>query len=538
MATADGMFARLATAYRNLFGSGTPSLVLAHGSCDLNEGFTGSILGDGESRCAAWVADDRRKAFLAQVGVGTVDQAILAVLPSRHQSLRLIGLAQRVLVLDEIHAYDAYVSQEIIRLLEFHAALGGSAILLSATLPADAKRRLVAYFGGAAATFSSAYPLATVHSPARLTETPCAPRHDTVRDVPIAFLPNPEDGLARAAAAASTGQAVLYIRNSVADAVESREQAGTGMLFHARFAMCDRLARQAEVLRTFGRASTPDRRRGRLLFATQVVEQSLDLDFDLIVSDLAPVDLVIQRAGRLWRHQRPRPAGALRELVVIGPDPDPEASATWLRDALPRTSLVYDDHARMWLTAEILRATGRIASPHGLRPMIEHVYGSSPRVPEGLRESLHRVAGSMGAERGQAASGALNLADGYARLGPWLSEDRMQTRLGDPTTTIRLAVVRDGAVIPWASLTSTSTDPRRLWALSEVRLQAYRASREAFAPEHVALVAAAKRDWPTWEREDVVLVVLSDVGGGVWRGRAATERATVELTYCREIGLR
>jgi hypothetical protein len=71
-----------------------------------------------------------------------------------------------------------------------------------------------------------------------------------------------------------------------------------------------------------------------------------------------------------------------------------------------------------------------------------------------------------------------------------------------------------------------------------VRLQAYRASREAFAPEHVALVAAAKRDWPTWEREDVVLVVLSDVGGGVWRGRAATERATVELTYCREIGLR
>jgi CRISPR-associated endonuclease/helicase Cas3 len=79
MATADGMFARLATAYRNLFGSGTPSLVLAHGSCDLNEGFTGSILGDGESRCAAWVADDRRKAFLAQVGVGTVDQAILAV---------------------------------------------------------------------------------------------------------------------------------------------------------------------------------------------------------------------------------------------------------------------------------------------------------------------------------------------------------------------------------------------------------------------------------------------------------------------------
>jgi CRISPR-associated endonuclease/helicase Cas3 len=538
MATADGMFSRLAAAYRNLFAEGSPSLVLAHGSRDLNEGFSTSIMGDGESRCAAWIADDRRKAFLAQVGVGTVDQAILSVLPSRHQSLRLIGLAQRVLVLDEVHAYDAYVSQEITRLLEFHAALGGSAILLSATLPADAKRRLSAAYGGTAVAFSAAYPLATLQSATGLIETPCAPRPDTVRDVPIAFLTDPDEGLARAATAASAGQAVLYIRNTVADAISSSEQWGRAMLFHARFAMCDRLARQAEVLKTFGRDSTPDQRRGRLLIATQVVEQSLDLDFDLIVTDLVPVDLIIQRAGRLWRHLRPRPAGALRELVVVGPGPDAQASATWLRDALPRTSYVYEDHARIWLTAETLRATGMISAPDGLRPMIEHVYGVTPRVPEGLRATLRRITSSMGAERGQAAAASLSLADGYARLGPWLSEDHTPTRLGEPTTTLRLAVIRDGAAVPWAALTSASTDPHRLWALSEVRVQVYHASQESLAPEHVAPVAAAKRDWPAWEREDVVMVVLSEAGGGVWRGQAATERSTVELAYCRDMGLR
>ena len=130
MATANAMYGRLSDAYARLFvSSAHPSLVLAHGRSKLNDAFTDSIL-DGAAadavdlrnddadapvaaQCAAWIADNRRKSFLAQLGVGTIDQALLAVLPSRHSPLRLLGLAQRVLIVDEAHAYDAYVGAEL-----------------------------------------------------------------------------------------------------------------------------------------------------------------------------------------------------------------------------------------------------------------------------------------------------------------------------------------------------------------------------------------------------------------------------------------
>ena len=162
-ATSDGMYNRMSEMYRAAFGEGRPSLALAHGARDLHEGFRTSILDPAsDSYCSEWIADNKRLTFLAQVGVGTVDQAVLSILPSHHQCLRILGLAQRVLVLDEVHAYDAYVSQEIVRLLEMQAALGGSTILLSATLPAEAKARFLRAYGGTVTAFRSDYPLATV----------------------------------------------------------------------------------------------------------------------------------------------------------------------------------------------------------------------------------------------------------------------------------------------------------------------------------------------------------------------------------------
>jgi CRISPR-associated endonuclease/helicase Cas3 len=165
-ATANAMYARLGSSFRRLFKKeATPSLVLAHGRRALHEGFQASVVdaasraqarngprgGDGDERpssaeCADWIADDRRKAFLADIGAGTIDQALLAILPVKHQSLRLWGLADKVLIVDEAHAYDAYMTRELETLLEFHAALGGSAVILSATLPKVTRRRLVAAF--------------------------------------------------------------------------------------------------------------------------------------------------------------------------------------------------------------------------------------------------------------------------------------------------------------------------------------------------------------------------------------------------------
>ena len=102
------------------------------------------------AQCTAWLSDNRKKALLAQVGVGTIDQALIAVLPLHHQSLRLLGLSRNILIVDEVHAFDTYVERVLENLLEFHAAMGGSAILLSATLPQAQRQALIsAYCSGA-----------------------------------------------------------------------------------------------------------------------------------------------------------------------------------------------------------------------------------------------------------------------------------------------------------------------------------------------------------------------------------------------------
>jgi CRISPR-associated endonuclease/helicase Cas3 len=161
MATANAMFKRVEVACGRLFLKGErPTLVLAHGRSGLHAGFRElkltiggwpvQNLEDERDRSGAvapaWLADDRKKAFLADLGVGTIDQALLAVLTAKHQSLRLLGLADHVLIVDEAHAYDAYMQEELKRLLEFQAAQGGSAIVLSATLPQRVRRNLAAAF--------------------------------------------------------------------------------------------------------------------------------------------------------------------------------------------------------------------------------------------------------------------------------------------------------------------------------------------------------------------------------------------------------
>jgi len=132
---------------------------------------------------------------------------------------------------------------------------------------------------------------------------------------------------------------VLVISNAVDEAIAAFDRLaivrpeGTVRLFHARFAQCDRLAIENDVLGRFGHAARPNDCAGHILVATQVVEQSLDLDFDLVISDLAPIDLIIQRAGRLWRHmdQRPQAERPTPEptLMVVSPHPGAVDVADW-----------------------------------------------------------------------------------------------------------------------------------------------------------------------------------------------------------------
>ena len=264
MATANGLYRRLAAAYLNIFAQGSrPSLVLAHAARDLDRRFTEGLFYQSdaptgaEAECSAWIADHRRRSFLAQVGVGTVDQALLSVLPSRFQSIRLAGLMQRVLIIDEAHAYDAYMGQEIEHLLRAHAQLGGSAIVLSATLPQETRRRFAAAYGGSIEHASNEYPLATWTMGSRqAVQTPVEPRDINVRQVQTRFVDTVEEADALALYTARQGQATLRIRNTVRDALETynrlSRQHDRVELFHARYAQVDRQQREAKCWPAMG----------------------------------------------------------------------------------------------------------------------------------------------------------------------------------------------------------------------------------------------------------------------------------------------
>ncbi len=579
MATANAMFDRLAAAYRHLFATDAlPSIALAHGARDMHDGFRSAVLAAGRDEspysdagsreegtettasaaCAAWIADDRRCAFLADAGAGTVDQALLSILPSRHQSLRLLGLMRRVLILDEVHAYDAYMQREIERLLEFQAGLGGSAILLSATFPLSIHKRLADAFskglGNEAATQPLGdgdmdYPLATVCGTSVRASTKVPGQSGRARTLPVRFLRTIEEALTEVERASGSGRAVLYIRNTVDDALEAhaalRARGVEADVFHARFALVDRLQIEKRVVATFGKpgSTTPAQRAGKVLIATQVVEQSLDLDFDALITDLAPIDLLVQRAGRLWRHYRPERQGR-PELLVVGPEPVADADAEWFSRAFPRAAHVYKDHARLWLTAKALADTGGIASPGGLRALVEAVYGDGVEadVPKALLGSFFDAEGRADAERGVANTNVLDLAMGYVRDGgAWDRDVRTPTRLvDDPQVTLRLARVRDGRIEPYAPR-AEADEPWRAWRLSEVNMTARRVGGEARPPEHDAAAQTAKKDWTRFDA-DKILVLLEESEGGdqIWSGTARSggeTPAAVRLSYNPQRGL-
>lgn len=489
MATANAMFDRLQQAYRALFSQESqPSLMLAHGARELNEAFRHSLwepdlrpgqreYGQGEAAadtgCHRWFADSRKKALLAEVGVGTLDQALMAVLPFRHQSLRMLGLHGKVLLLDEVHAYDAYMNKLLERLLTYHASQGGSAIILSATLSQPQRRALTAAFAlgrGEASTELDpypAYPLLTRYSGDGIQEWPLASRPEVCREVAIRWLHQECDALASIRAAVTAGQCVAWIRNTVDDAIRAYQALATEvaedqlLLFHSRFAFVDRLAIEAQVMAWCGKASDRQMRRGRVVIATQVIEQSMDLDFDQMLTDLAPIDLLVQRAGRLQRHVRdeagnPRLSGEdgrpAPQLLVLAPEWTEDAGGDWLQRALPGTGHVYPDHGQLWLSQQILRRQQAIRMPEEARLLIDAVYGDEPAVPVRLQARSDRQQGKHYSERACADSLLLSLAQGYQEsAGRWQEEIDFSTRLGEPTITLLLAYRREGALIPYAT---------------------------------------------------------------------------------------
>lgn len=572
-ATANAMYDRQSGCILALFDSHSgsrPSLVLAHGQSRMHQGFRATVIlepgadrssedavGDdvpGEIACAAFFANSSRTALMADVGAGTVDQAMLAVLPSKFNTMRLFGLAEKVLVLDEIHAYDSYMIEQLKALLRFHAELGGSVIVLSATLSSTLASGLIDEWRYATTRSAHAlpeiktckdYPLATVvggdgtvaRSRIELSEW-------SRRIAPVTLIHDADHAVQILLDASRAGAAAVWIRNTVDSCCEGAallrsRGAGRVSVFHARFAQVDRQRRERDVLERFGRKSDMERV-GSILVATQVVEQSLDLDFDVMVSDLAPIDLLIQRAGRLHRHPfRSRPSLVdVPMLHVLAPQFDESPGSAWLDTVLPKTRWVYQDSGIMWRTLRALHSRREIATPDGLRELIALVYDDD-ECPENLAASADRARGEAAAAVGTARQYSLNMLDGYVGESLlWLSDIRVPTRLNDHQTTIRLGrILPDQSIEPWAQDGIEALPEWHRWALSEVKVSRHRLPRESqteFRYRHACDTVRSK--WGRWEQEIPLVPMRQDKDN--WVAEVVTKNGRpVALHYEADFGL-
>jgi CRISPR-associated endonuclease/helicase Cas3 len=314
-------------------------------------------------------------------------------------------------------------------------------------------------------------------------------------------------------------------------------------LFHARFVLCDRLRIGKTIEEDFGPRSDARTRSGSLVIATQVIEQSLDVDFDDMLTDLAPIDLIIQRAGRLQRHVRDAAGNRLADasdgrggptLGVLMPEPDESAEASWLPSHLKKTGLVYRDLGKLWLTARWLFSNQDkgFALHEQAREMIESVYAEEAfdRLPEGLKDISDRADGDCRAGRGAARNRLLDYAMGYNPMVPiWDDDAEAPTRLGEAAVRLRLARKTEHGLVPWAT-----SETGMEWQLSELTVP-----RRLIADSHeddASVINAASAKMFDEGRYRVILPLVQK-NPDLWEGRARNDRKEVAVHYSPVSGL-
>lgn len=424
-ATANAMFDRLEALSTKIFHD-HPNLILAHGNARFNDKFvelkrshSGEYReNEGWAQCCQWLSESRKRVFLGQIGVCTVDQVLISVLPVRHRFIRGFGAGKSVLIVDEVHAYDAYMYGLLERVLAEQKAASGSAILLSATLPAHQRRQLINAWGKNMPESQDwqKYPLVS-HVGSRSPTSHGLPasekpieRHVRIEGIKLPDMMPDQIVLERVVAAADAGSRVAIICNLVDHAQQTysalRNLTGLPVdLFHARYTFDDRQKIEERIVSEYGRGFS--RNTGKILVATQVVEQSLDLDFDWMITQLCPIDLLFQRLGRLHRHDRPnRPAGFEK----------PSCTVLISESDFGLHGFIYRNTRVMWRTAEILEnLTERsLHFPSAYRELIEKAYDESPwgNEPDWVEKGYEDYQTHLMVKRSNAQN-MLNWADGF-----------------------------------------------------------------------------------------------------------------------------
>ena len=351
----------------------------------------------------AWF-NGRKKTMLADFVVTTVDHLLFEAMRAPHLAMRHLGLSRKVVVVDEVHSYSTHMNVYLDRALTWLASYGVPVVLLSATLSEARCTALVdAYRRGLRLAAGEKVPTTpeTVRTPfpclvtagrerTEVTATSASGRRSTVRLRRLtkdALVPLLTETLA-------DGGCALVVRNTVRRAQETyellRETFGEDVgLNHARFTIGDRLAKDADLLRRFGPPrSRPDRPHRAVVVATQVVEQSLDVDFDLLVSDLAPIDLTLQRMGRLHRHNRPRPPRLATPTCYIDYLPSTTSDDPAVE---PGAKAIYGEQDMLMSAAaldRVLDGPGVVTVPDDVHDLIEAVYGADAPVPPRWQEAI------------------------------------------------------------------------------------------------------------------------------------------------------
>jgi len=355
----------------------------------------------------SWLAGPKRP-LLSRYGVGTIDQALLSVLPVRHNFIRAWGLSNKTVIFDEIHAYDDYTGTLLIRTIQWLLSVGSSVILLSATLHPSFRKRL----GNAIGSLNletALYPRVSLYQPGCISQQ-FSFEPDRKRDLQVQIKGISHTTTAIKDVLDTQKGYRLALVNTVRRAQILYESYGPGkkitygrrrflvgktlsdgtrvFLFHSRFPADNKKARESKILKVFGKQGLKKRNGKCILIATQVAEQSLDIDFDVIVSDLAPIDLILQRMGRLWRW-----------LLDSRPVPEPVFYVAGLAGSIPHSfgskhDLYWDLMYRgdlLLLTWLSLKDKTVVQLPDDTDKLVHDVYEGQVTVPDTLQERFNKA---------------------------------------------------------------------------------------------------------------------------------------------------
>lgn len=444
--TSDKIHERVNLFLQTILAEDSPhrSALLIHGQSHLKS--TNTIMGEEGNPGGAWFSQGKR-GILAPFAVGTIDQALMAVMNVKHGFVRTFGLAGKVVILDEVHSYDSYTGTIMDMLINALQKMHCTVIILSATLTQSRRNQMIGHFDPANNTNKktiisgkSDYPLLTSFCNGAYQELPL----DYLSEKKISVCITEDDiAINEVLSRAESGQQVLWIENTIAMSQSIYKKLAARAteiknvdcgLLHSGFTRSDRSMNESIWVNHFGKEGVTHRNdTGRILVGTQVLEQSIDIDADFLITRLAPTDMMLQRMGRLWRHSGTiRPVGTRCEAWILSP------SITDVEDNVEKSfgsnAKVYAPYV-LYRSLEVWDQRKEIFIPNQLRELIELTYIDREEKKPSIQNCFHQLDKKIKSLKQFALIG-------LSRGGKTWSEEEVQTRYST-LKTIQVLLLRD-----------------------------------------------------------------------------------------------